>query len=388
MNILLFGVKACFEESALQEFTKYCYLPEINWWKIISEAYDHGIPTILNYGLKNVKDVAKVIPNEILENLKTMSKILEFRNRLLLHELGNLIQTINATGAQVIILKGAALAQTVYSDITLRAFGDIDLLAQPNDWPKLRNTLRELGFTPDRNFDELTEQDIWDYTCSFRTINFRKTNPLPVHLDIHFNSVHIGWPKSESHKLWARAIEIKMPNATALGLCPEDLLVHLCIHLTFHNFSKLQWFVDIYKTIQYYNETLDWNKLINESKDNKGRILPLYYGLSYTKRLLDGPIPSDVLEELKPNWLRRKQFEFIWDKKDVLQRKAKSHATFPLAWLIMDSFQEHLKYILKTVFPPLSWLRCHYSLPKAKKNYLYYFQHFANILGDPPLCSL
>ena len=378
-NILLHYLREYLKRAAIPKIDELSHLSLEDHHRIFMEVCKHWVSEGFYHGLKNIKGVNEILPNEILEKLKNNYEMTLCRNTLLFYELENLLKWIHATGAQVIILKGAALSQTVYSNIALRAFGDIDLLAQPNDWPKLKNALRELGFTPDRNYDELTEQDVWDYTCSFRTLNFRKTDPLPIHLDIHFNSVHLGWSKAESHQLWSRALEIKMPNAAALGLCPEDLLVHLCIHLTFHNFGKLQWFVDIYKTIQYYNETLDWNQLINESK-GKGRILPLYYGLSYTKRLLDCPIPSWVLEELKPNLFLRKQFEFNWHQKEILQLKPKSHATFGLVWLMTEGFWDKLKYIFQTVFPPISWLRCHYSLPRAKKNYLYYFQHFVNLL--------
>ena len=381
MDILLSGVKACFEESALQEFVKRCYLPENNWRKIILEAHDHVVSTILYHGLKDVKDVAKVIPNEILENLENMCKILEFRNRLLLHELGNLIQTINDTEAQVILLKGAALAQTVYPNTTLRLFGDIDLLIKPHDWPVIREILIEMGYTPERNYDALRVDDLWEYTYSFRTINFTKNNNFPLSIDIHCNSIHIGRSRTEAPMLWDRAIEIKVDNTKGLGLCPEDLLLHLCVHLNFHNYEELRWFADIYAVVKHYSKTLDWTRLIHEVR-GKGIASPLYYGLLYTKYLLDCPLPLEVLKELQPNWLSRKRFEFFWNEKKILQDKSKPHPIIGrgLIWLIVDRSQDKLRYIFRMFFPPVSWLRCHYSLPKTRKNYLFYFSHFVNIL--------
>ncbi|MCP4365035.1 MAG: nucleotidyltransferase family protein [Planctomycetes bacterium] len=56
----------------------------------------------------------------------------------------------------VILLKGAHLAQVVYSNIALRPMGDIDILVKKNDLPKAKELLLELGYTPIKEVDIAT----------------------------------------------------------------------------------------------------------------------------------------------------------------------------------------------------------------------------------------
>ena len=54
--------------------------------------------------------------------------------------------------------KGVTLAETMYGNMALRQTGDIDLLIRPQDFPQIKNAVRELGYTPHMPLSETEEQ--------------------------------------------------------------------------------------------------------------------------------------------------------------------------------------------------------------------------------------
>jgi hypothetical protein len=69
------------------------------------------------------------------------------------------VHALETGGIEVVVLKGAALAHTIYPDPSWRPFGDVDLLVHTRDWRRACAVLAELGFRrylpePRKGFDE------------------------------------------------------------------------------------------------------------------------------------------------------------------------------------------------------------------------------------------
>ena len=122
-----------FSEEHWQIFKRMVYSdhedvgPLLYW-----EFYKRGWPAELSAGLR--------------ETLRGSYYTTLAHNTLLYQQLGQIIQTFSARGIGVLVLKGAALAATVYEDIGLRPMGDIDLLVKPVDLKPSWAILAELGF--------------------------------------------------------------------------------------------------------------------------------------------------------------------------------------------------------------------------------------------------
>ena len=69
------------------------------------------------------------------------------RNLLAFNALARVIEHLNAHGIPNILLKGVALALTLYKNEALRPMGDVDLLVRWDDVPRTVELLRELGYT-------------------------------------------------------------------------------------------------------------------------------------------------------------------------------------------------------------------------------------------------
>lgn len=70
------------------------------------------------------------------------------RQLYLAHQLGQALAALNAAGVPVLLLKGAALAHTLYAHPAGRPFRDLDLLIRPGQTTAAFATLRQLGYTP------------------------------------------------------------------------------------------------------------------------------------------------------------------------------------------------------------------------------------------------
>ncbi|PYO17213.1 MAG: hypothetical protein DMD88_21200, partial [Candidatus Rokuibacteriota bacterium] len=63
--------------------------------------------------------------------------------------------------------------------------------------------------------------------------------------------------------VWDRAVRVRVAGQEALGLCPEDLLLYLAVHLAVHHaLVGLLWYYDLYLVIERWADTLDWEALI------------------------------------------------------------------------------------------------------------------------------
>jgi hypothetical protein len=101
--------------------------------------------------------------------------------------------------------------------------------------------------------------------------------------------------------VWKRAERVTIGGINALVLSAEDLLLHLCFHLTIHHVYKMDLchLYDIRKMIEHYKEEINWQVLVDRSRA-WGVNRCLYLALSLTKELLGLHLPEKFLQHLQP----------------------------------------------------------------------------------------
>jgi hypothetical protein len=87
--------------------------------------------------MTEVNDSMTQIPNDIMTQLRSHYIESLARNMLLFDELGRVLKAFNEAGIEVIVLKGAALAQTIYPDIALRPMEGHGISFFDTDYPVL-----------------------------------------------------------------------------------------------------------------------------------------------------------------------------------------------------------------------------------------------------------
>jgi hypothetical protein len=121
--------------------------------------------------------------------------------------LAEILPRLCRAGAPPVLLKGVALAATVYPRFDLRHCHDIDLLVPPGAMPSAREVLIGAGFRAGRSRHVLQHRD-----------------GLPV-------TLHGGlWAGSSEATLLERAGTIEIDGEAVPILAPMDMLLHACGH--------------------------------------------------------------------------------------------------------------------------------------------------------------
>lgn len=208
-------------------------------------------------------------------------------------ELSRVLEVLRFQGIPVVLLKGAALARSVYPSPELRPMSDLDLLVPAGALDRADRLVRALGYAPEVN--TATEE-------VFRRERHHRA-PLTspdglVTIELHHHVIRPGTTLSfPLEGFWQRAEAASAGGESALQLSPEDLLTHLCLHFMkdrrVTSRGALGQLYDIHETQLYYLERLDWPALMDRARTG-GSASTLGWALASASGLLDTPLPSAV----------------------------------------------------------------------------------------------
>ncbi len=134
-------------------------------------------------------------------------------------ELERILQAFDEAGIPVIVLKGAALAATVYEDIGLRPMGDLDLLIHPEDFSQAIRRMRSLGFS----LEKITYHAV-----------FKGGSGKQFPIEIHWSIVPIKGEQSSSTEWFWHDLDDYKSSTGYLNKCimrPAAQLLYLVSHL-------------------------------------------------------------------------------------------------------------------------------------------------------------
>ena len=116
-----------------------------DWAKFLAMAAVHRVGTHVYRSLRTLPPGS--IPENVLEELQGWAD--ENRRRVVRNslEITRIDRHFRAAGFPLTLLKGLALAQTVYGDPAARRVGDLDLLTSLRDLPAKLLLMEELGYT-------------------------------------------------------------------------------------------------------------------------------------------------------------------------------------------------------------------------------------------------
>jgi len=302
-----------------------------DWENLLEASGQHGVAPLLYHRLRTChSDIP--IPANVMGRLRQAYLENAARNMGLYHQLGKLLKLFRQDNISVIALKGAHLATAVYRDIALRPMGDIDLLVKQNALLRVQEILVEQGYNASTEYTGCAQEHLPPYY---------KKGSLPV--EIHFHIV--GPPFSlriDVEKLFARAHMSSIQGIEILTLCPEDLLLHLCMHVSLkHTFNNgIRPLFDISQTIEHYAETLDWEQLLDRSKEwgvSRCVSLPFFFA----KKFAGAPIPGQIMKQLD---VYHDGFHATEHAEELLFRKATSME--PKVAKLFGSSRESVRGIL------------------------------------------
>ena len=201
----------------------------------------------------------------------------------------------------MILLKGAAFNDYIYSKDMPRCANDIDILIKSADWvnaSKLMNETMDYAIKPIAGkFSDLYE------------VSFKPKESNGFHVDMHKLLVHPYLFNISEEQLWQTSIEHPEHNNKYIRiLSPENNIMHLALHafkdMDFYTYGL----IDCHRLIN--TQDFNWSKVL-EVAEQWGAKNVLYFLLCNCSRVLGTAIPDDILVKCMPNIVVRKIASYL-----------------------------------------------------------------------------
>lgn len=348
------------------------------WQQLATKAADLAVGPLIYAALKQRAQIDAVpapLPEVVMPGLREHAMENALRNFALYRQLRHLLDRFQTHGVKVIVLKGAYLAQAVYRDAALRIMSDIDLLIHAEERGRVRDLLAELGYRPERietGAPERLHHDLYMHPAQ------------PVSVEIHWALVSQDAPfQIDMDGLWARAEPVRLAGTSTLALSPVDLVLHLCIHMTFQHVCDhycLRSLCDIQQVVERCGARIDWTVVCARAhawccKRN------VHLALLLAQRLLAAAVPPETLEQLRPahfddrlvQWAAQRVLGWVDDRQGPWSANLGR-------WHLTTNLAERLALVRHICFPARQELARQAGLPERSPRVgLLYARHWAHL---------
>jgi len=263
---------------------------DIDWHGVMSTANRHGVLPLLYRSLSCSSPDA--VPKAMLDQLRESFQSNVQASLLLTAELFKLLDLFAGHGINAIPFKGPVLAASVYKDLSLRPFSDVDVLVNREDLPKAGGLLASLGYCQLTVDNAVADpEDVAYFEPNFYVFGHQH-HGARVDLQWRVTDRYFSFSLEEDYGRGG-LVPVMVAGRSVLTFAPMDLLLILCAHGTKHQWQEIKWICDVAELLRTEKEKIDWRKLQQEaSRQGVRRILNL--GLFLAHDLLGAELPVEV----------------------------------------------------------------------------------------------
>ena len=262
-------------------------LSALDWSEFLRLAEYHGVLPLV---ARNLIEHGLGLPPEIERSLRSAYEANLRRSMLFTAELARITQHFERRQLRAVPYKGAVLAQSLYRDLGLRSFSDLDFLISARDFERAKQALAEIGYRPSVDLTPTVER-LWlrtRYERSFDGATGKNLVELQWALVPPFYGVDL-----RVEDLLVRAGRTVVGGCEMPCLSPEDSLLVLCLHAAKHLWMRLMWLSDIAETLR--TQTIDYSLAVSQARAlGIARILGVGFWL--VKDVLRAELPKPAEE--------------------------------------------------------------------------------------------
>jgi hypothetical protein len=193
---------------------------------------------------------------------------------------------LDRAGVEFIVLKGPALAHTVYPDPSWRFFGDLDLMVRPQQWREASALLETVGYR--RGLPDPRPR----FVERFGGASAHR-GPSGLEVDLH-RTIVLGpfglWVDTE--RLFDLTTEFRVGGRGFRRLDDTSLLLHACIHASLGSVPPLTTPVRDVAQVAHFAK-VDWDAMAERSaRWNLGCVVR--HALEYASEALAVPSPPEA----------------------------------------------------------------------------------------------
>lgn len=278
-------------------------LPLRQWEGVLQRARSAGVASALSFRVLGACPLED-LDHRVVAHLQSARRAGLARAQMARWECSELGEVAAEAGFPVLLLKGAAYLLGGHPFAVARFVSDVDLLVPKRHLRAMEDRLLTQGY-------EAVEMDAYDERY-YRDWS-HETPPLrhpgrPLEVDLHHTITPVtGSLRPDAELLFAASQPL--PGSPFRTLCPEDQVLHACLHC-FHDGDlnlRLREVVDIDALLRAYSEREDFAERLLQRAQVLGLQGPLWYGAHFARCWLDCPPAAAILADLPgPTWWRRR----------------------------------------------------------------------------------
>jgi hypothetical protein len=243
------------------------------------------------------RQLAPYLPEEYLARLVAQARLDAARHLGYLDVLGRLASALEHAGVLWVVLKGPALAELIYGDVS-RGYSDIDIMVPPRQLHRAVDALQGAGLTfAQRNWPLMVR-----VARAQVTLAFEGTPLVDLHWDLVYKRSTRQRFKLPSEEILERRRKVQLGTVGAWVLEPTDFAAHVVLHAALSGAHRLHWLVDIERTLSVAPP--DWDLFVRRCHD-WGVGLPVGVALERARRTLAASVPVGVVDRLAGGWANR-----------------------------------------------------------------------------------
>ena len=294
---LHFVIACCQSELSDEDIVLVCnvlHIQHIPYETLLILAHQHGVLPLVYKTLKKLyeEEYLPYVPytDTLITEAKDLYRAIAQKNMLMSAELIRMMKLFQANNIEALAFKGPALAQAAYGDITLRQYGDLDILIHRKDFRHIASLMQEKGYSPHYPIEIFAGDKVM----------FEMNNDCPFYDRNRGLAVEIHWDffrklalPTERFSPWENTETVMINGKDIRTLSSETHLLYHALHGAKHVWERLVWIVDIDRFIRSTPD-LDWGKTIGMAK-NMGAEKMFFSGLALAHNYFHTPLPDTIL---------------------------------------------------------------------------------------------
>jgi hypothetical protein len=345
-----------------------------DWQRLVDLALPHGVAPLF-YSIVSQDEIATTIPSPLFLRLQQSYYQSTAHNLALYRELARILMFLRMVPASrtvpIVILKGAALAHTIYPYIGQRPMADLDLLVDVDHHELVVRILRSAGYTyaaPEMmaGLQRICYKDVTLTGGRFSTTS----------LDVHWRlisgtsdwrspSVEWFWKQTVPWVMAAELLDrdqqrawLPQPDQTFQFTATAHLLYNATHLMLGHGIGQMRliWLYDLHLLLTHYAEQISWDELLEQAAIFRWSE-PLLAALRATQHYFATPIPDTVLDVLAASSDTRAASMVHY-----MENPVQSRADALYIHLVNLNWHGRILIILAHILPTRDYLRWRYPL--------------------------
>ena len=365
-------LRSRWEAAALDEAAKMASQGRVDWSLLCDEVRAGGLAPLVYDVLRGsqwVPETAAACLRDSYYETATFAGVMSV-------ELGYVLRLLEKAGLPVIVLKGAALGDTLYGNSALRPMTDLDLLLHDRDISAALDVLHRNGYRT--TGVEVRTGHTLEYENEL-VVYSPGTPPMAVELHWRLLDSPFYQDRVGASWFWETAQPALVAGTGALVLGMEAAILHLSAHYVLHHRAQgVRWIYDIALLVESFGNDIDWQLVFDKATE-----FELIYSIQVVvQQLVDDwqvAFPADVVSaatELTASEEEQRVVHLLLsEQRPVVQRFWSDLST-------MSSWRRRSSYLLANLFPSPAYMQDRYDLHSRGLLPLAYPYRWALGLGE------